>query len=55
MSKMICVHINIPKTVCDIKDELKAVYYSKDTVCIWDLKIQEDRNKFVDDTAGTLR
>ena len=36
----------------DIDDELKAIYHSKDTVCIWVFKTREDRNRFMDETAG---
>ena len=37
------------------KDELKAIYHSKDTVCIWVFKTREDRNRFMDETAGMLK
>ena len=40
------------KKFVKIDDELKAIYHSKDTVCIWVFKTREDRNKFMDDTAG---
>jgi len=52
---MICIQVDIPQSVCDIDDELKAIYHSKDTVCIWIFKTRGDRNKFVDDTAGMLK
>lgn len=52
---MICIQVDIPQSVCDIDDELKAIYHSKDTVCIWIFKTRDDRNKFVDDTAGLLK
>ena len=52
---MICIQVDIPQSVCDIDDELKAIYHSKDTVCIWVFKTRVDRNKFVDDTAGMLK
>jgi len=52
---MICIQVDIPQSVCDIDDELKAIYHSKDTVCIWIFKTRMDRNKFVDDTAGMLK
>ena len=35
---MICIKTDIPEEICKIDDELKAIYHSKDTVCIWDLK-----------------
>ena len=48
---MICIKTEIPEEICEIDDELKAIYHSKDTICIWVLKTRED-NKFVDDTVG---
>ena len=49
---MICVKADIPVEICQIDDELKAIYHSKDTVCIWIFKFRLDRNKFVDETVG---
>jgi len=52
---MFCIKAEIPQEVCEIDDELKAIYHSKNTVCIWILKTREDRNRFLDETAGMLR
>ena len=52
---MICVKVDIPQSVCDIDDELKAIYHSKDSVCIWIFKTREDRNNFVKETVGMLK
>ena len=52
---MICIKTEIPQEICDIDDELKAIYHSKDTVCIWIFKNREDINKFMDDTAGMIK
>ena len=49
---MICIKAEIPVEICQIDDELKAIYHSKDTVCIWGFKSRLDRNKFVDETVG---
>ena len=49
---MICIKTDIPEEICKIDDELKAIYHSSDSVCIWVFKTREDRNKFMDDTAG---
>ena len=49
---MICIKADVPQAICDIDDELKAIYHSKDTVCIWTFKTRRDRNQFMDDTAG---
>ena len=52
---MICIKIHIPKEVCEIDDELKAIYHSKDSICIWIFKSRIDRNKFMDETIGMLK
>ncbi len=49
---MICIKTQIPKEICDIDDELKAIYHSQDTVCIWIFSSREDRNNFLDETVG---
>ena len=49
---MICINAEIPADFCDIDDELKAIYHSRDTVCIWVFKTRQDRNNFMDKTAG---
>ena len=48
---MICIKVEIPDEICQIDDELKAIYHSKDTVCIWVFKSRNERNKFVEETA----
>jgi len=52
---MYCIKTEIPQEICNIDDELKAIYHSRDTVCIWVLKSREDRNRFVDETAGMVK
>jgi len=52
---MYCIPIDIPQSLCEIDDELKTIYHSKDTVCIWVFDSREDRNNFVDETAGMLK
>lgn len=49
---MICIKAEIPAEICAIDDELKAIYHSKDTVCIWVFKTREERNNFMDKTVG---
>jgi hypothetical protein len=49
---MICIQASIPAELCDIDDELKAIYHSKDTVCIWLFTSRQDRNRFMNETAG---
>ncbi len=52
---MYCIQVDIPQNICDIDDELKAIYHSKDTVCIWVFKTRGDRNRFVEKTAGMMK
>ena len=52
---MYCIKAEIPQEICDIDDELKAIYHSNETVCIWVFKTREDRNRFMDETAGMLK
>ncbi|MFK7815413.1 MAG: hypothetical protein AB8B92_03675 [Gammaproteobacteria bacterium] len=49
---MLCIKAKIPAAICDIDDELKAIYHSKNSVCIFVFKTREDRNKFLDKTIG---
>ena len=52
---MICIKTNIPKEICEIDDELKAIYHSRDTICILVFKTRIERNKFMDETIGMLK
>ena len=52
---MFCIKAEIPQEICDVEDELKAIYHSKDSVCIWVFKKREDRKRFVDDTVGMMK
>ncbi len=52
---MICIKTNIPSEIYEIDDELKAIYHSQDSVCIWVFKTREDRNKFMDKTVGMVK
>ena len=49
---MICLPVEIPEELCIIDDELKAIYHSKNTVCIWIFETRDDRNDFMNATAG---
>ena len=49
---MICIKAEIPRELNDIKDELKAIYHSKDTVCFYIFKTRELRNEFIEKTKG---
>ena len=50
-----CIQLDIPQSLCDIDNELRAIYHSKDTVCIWVFRSRDDRNNFGDETAGMLK
>ena len=52
---MYCIKAEIPQEICDIDDELKAIYHSNETVCILVFKSRADRNRFMDETAGMLK
>ena len=52
---MICIKTKIPKEICEIDDELKAIYHSLDSICIWVFKTRNDRNQFLDETIGFLK
>lgn len=52
---MYCFKIDIPEEICKIDDELKAIYHSRDSVCIWVFKTRDDRNRFMDETAGMMK
>ena len=52
---MYCIQTEIPQEICEIDDELKAIYHSKNSVCIWVFKKREDRNRFLGETAGMLK
>ena len=49
---MICIKAKIPRELTYIDDELKAIYHSKDSICIWCFKSRESRNKFMDNTMN---
>ncbi|WP_069674075.1 hypothetical protein [Formosa sp. Hel3_A1_48] len=49
---MICINAEILEDLCQIDDELKAIYHNKDSVCIWVFKTRKDRNAFVEETVG---
>jgi len=49
---VICIKTEIPKEIYDIDDELKAIYHSQDTVCMWLFKTRDDRNNFMNETVG---
>ena len=52
---MICIKTNIPAEISNIDDELKAIYHSSDSFCIWVFETREDRNRFLDETVGMMK
>ena len=49
---MICIKAKIPRELTYIDDELKAIYHSKDSICIWVFKSRESRNKFINNYSN---
>ncbi len=53
---MICIPADIPQSLCDIDDERKDdISQQRHCVYLGFLKQRNDRNKFVNDTAGMLK
>ncbi|KRO86747.1 MAG: hypothetical protein ABR90_05555 [Cryomorphaceae bacterium BACL29 MAG-121220-bin8] len=52
---MICFKTEIPKEICNIDDELKAIYHSENSICIWIFNNKSQRNKFMENTNGMLK
>ena len=51
----ICIPAAIPPELCAIDDELKAIYHSADSICIWVFATREERNRFVEETQGMAK
>ena len=51
----VCIPATIPSELREIDDELKAIYHSADSICIWTFASREDRNRFVDETVGMAK
>ena len=49
---MICIPAKIPLELSAIDEELKAIYHSKDSFCIWVFTTKTDSNQFIEATAG---
>ena len=52
---MLCIKTEVPSRICEIDDELKAIYHSKDSICFFVFKTRNDRNRFMDETIGMLK
>jgi hypothetical protein len=52
---MLCIKTELPSKICEIGDELKAIYHSKDSICFFVFKTRDDRNRFMDETIGMLK
>ena len=52
---MLCIKTEVPSKICEIDDELKAIYHSKDSICFFVFKTRNDRNRFMDETIGMLK
>lgn len=49
---MICIPVKIPRELCALDDELKAIYHSDAAICIWTFQSRMERNRFVEETQG---
>ena len=52
---MLCIKTEVPSNICEIDDELKAIYHSKDSICFFVFKTRDDRNRFMNETIGMLK
>ena len=52
---MICIKTQIPEEICKIDDELKAIYHSNNSFCIWVFESRDDRNRFMEETVGMIK
>ena len=52
---MLCIKTEVPSNICEIDDELKAIYHSKDSICFFIFKTRDDRNRFMNETIGMLK
>ena len=52
---MICIKAEVPMGIYEIDDELKAIYHSEDTFCIWIFKTRTGRNRFMNETIGMIK
>ena len=52
---MICIKVEISEEICEVDDELKAIYHSRDTVCIWIFKTRTERNRFMGEPIGMMK
>lgn len=51
----ICIPAAVPPELCAVDDELKAIYHSADSICIWVFATREERNRFVEETQGMAK
>ena len=52
---MFCIKTEIPEELNAIDDELKAIYHSADSVCVFVFNTREERIQFQDETQGMLK
>ena len=51
-SRALCFSFPFPDSLCEIDDELKAIYHGKDSLCIWVFPNREIRLQFQNETVG---
>ena len=52
---MICIKADVPVELSLIDDELKMIYHSKDSFCVFLFKSRELRNRFIEETKGMIK
>ena len=52
---MLCIPVEIPESITQIDDELKAIYHSSDSICIFVFNSRIDRNQFMERSIGMLK
>jgi hypothetical protein len=51
----VCIPVAMPVELCAIDDELKAIYHSADSICVWVFADRASRNRFMEETAGMMK
>ena len=55
MRAAVCIPAQIDAAIAEYDDDCKAIYVSKDSVCIWMFDTREERNAFQRETSGMTK
>ena len=53
--EVFCIKTEIPEELNAIDDELKAIYHSSDSVCVFVFQSRDERLRFQDETQGMMK